>query len=97
NLIFFQVIDSLELERIVLEASLGLSSRDLFPLEWIVCLHNLHHLFFDNLQILRTEGPANVEIVVEAVFDRRAEADLRLREQLAHGGRQRMRRRMAEE
>src|SRR5216110_2891727 len=61
DLICLQIIDSLELERILPEAFLGLGARHLFPLKRIVLLHNLHHLLFDSLQILRRKRPSNIE------------------------------------
>src|SRR3989442_6329370 len=82
DLIFFQIIDSLQLERIILEAPFCFYPTYLFTREGIISLHNLHHLFFDRFQILRREGPADIEIVVEPILDGRAEPDLSLRKEL---------------
>jgi len=42
------------------------------------------HTGLDLVQVLRGEGSGPVEIVIEAVFDRRANAQLGLGEQLQH-------------
>src|SRR5438477_8627472 len=80
DLILLEVIDSLELEWIVLEAPLRLFSTHLFTRERIIGFHNLAHLPFDRRDILGRERPTDIEVVIKTVFDRRAEADLRLRE-----------------
>src|SRR2546423_562276 len=87
DLILFQVIDSLQLERIVLEAPLRLFSAHLFTRKGIISFYDLAHLPFDRRDILRRERPTDIEVVIKTVFDRRAEPDLRLREQLPNGSR----------
>src|SRR5439155_5314921 len=96
DLIFFQIIDSLQLERIILEAPFCFYPAYLFTREGIISLHNLSHLFFDRLQILRREGPSDIEIVVEPILDRRAETDLGVGKELTNRRRQHVRRRVAQ-
>ena len=55
---------------------------------------DLPHLLFDLFQILGSEGRVALEIVIETRVDRRADAELGLREQFQHRGRQKVRRRM---
>ena len=96
DFVLAQVVDALELERVLLEALLGLRARDFFPDEGVIRLHHLHHLFFNRLQVLRREGASHVEVVVEAVLDRRAEADLGLRKDLPHRRGEHVRRRVTQ-
>jgi len=79
-----QIVDPLELERVILEALLGLGPRDFLTDERIIRLHNLPHPLFNRLQILRPERALHLEVVVEAVLDRRSKTDLGLRVELAH-------------
>jgi hypothetical protein len=53
--------------------------------EPLPALLDLLHLLLDGLEILGRERPLDVEVVVEAVLDRRADAQLGLGEQLLHG------------
>ena len=48
-------------------------------------LLDLLHLLLDGLEVLGREGLLDVEVVVEAVLDRRADAQLGLGEELLHG------------
>ena len=48
-------------------------------------LDDLLHPLFEVGQILRGERPVDLEVVVEAVLDRRADAEFRVRELLLHG------------
>ena len=49
------------------------------------CLIDLLHLLLDGLEVLGGERLLDVEVVVEAVLDRRADAELGLGEELLHG------------
>ncbi len=53
--------------------------------EALAALLDLLHLLLDALEVLRGEGLRDVEVVVEAALDRRADAELRLGEELLHG------------
>ncbi len=55
------------------------------PGEQLALLDDLAHPLFQLVQILRRERLGHVEVVVEAVGDGRADAQLGLREQLLHG------------
>jgi len=56
DLILFQVIDSLQLERIVPEAFLRLSARQLFASERVIRFDHLAHLLFDRRDVLGVNG-----------------------------------------
>jgi hypothetical protein len=96
RLVVPQLLQALQLERIVLEPLLSAAAVHLLPHEGVVRLGHLPHLPLDGLEVVGGEGPGHLEVVVEAVLDRRAEADLRLREQLPNRGCQHVRRRMAQ-
>ena len=53
--------------------------------EALALLDDLAHPRLDGLQVIGGERLGHVEVVVEAVVDRRADAELGLREQLLHG------------
>jgi len=61
------------------------------PRDLVVGLRQLAHPLFDRDQIVRRERALVGEIVVEAVFDHRADRHLRVRIQLLHGLRQQVR------
>ena len=81
-----ELADPLELERVVGEAAVGLRAVHDLALEGVVALRHLGHLLLDRLEVLRRERPGHVEVVVEAVLDRRAEPDAGAGEELAHRG-----------
>src|SRR5699024_10994522 len=56
----------------------GLGARQLEALERELLLADLTHLSLERVQILLREGERRIEIVVEAVFDRRADGELDL-------------------
>jgi len=68
------------------EALLRLVARGLLVLERLACGHDLAHARFDPLEILGSERLVAREVVIEAVFDRRAAGHLHVGEQLGHGG-----------
>ena len=53
--------------------------------EALAPLLDLLHPLLDGLEVIGGEGLVDVEVVVEAVLDRRADAQLGLGEQLLHG------------
>jgi hypothetical protein len=53
--------------------------------ERLVALYARGHLFFDGVEILGGEGPLEIEIVIEAVLDVRADGHLGLREETLYG------------
>ncbi len=89
--------DELELVRLVGELLAGRLVGDDAAGEALAALLDLLHLLLDGLQVLRGEGPGHVEVVVEAVADRRADAELGLGEQLLHGLRHDVRGRVAQD
>ena len=67
------------------------------PLERRTLLDDLAHRGLDRREVLFGERPRQLEVVVEAVLDRRAESEPRPREQLLNGLRQHMGRRVPED
>ena len=62
--------------------------------EGLALLDDAPHHLLDRLEVLRGERGLDVEVVVEAVGDRRADAEPRLRVDLLHGLREHVRRRV---
>src|ERR1017187_5684545 len=91
--------DDLDLERIVLrlEDRDGLGLRHLLADDGVVLGDDSLHLGLDFLEVPGRERPARVEVVIEAVFDGRADADLDAREEALDGVRAEVRRGMAVE
>ena len=79
-----EVGETLELERVVREAHLRLVERYLLAHERILLRHDLLHFRLERREILWREGRIDLEIVIEAVVDRGAEADLRVGAQAAY-------------
>jgi hypothetical protein len=83
-----QILDQLDLVRLALVPELldRLIDRQLAALERLVGLDVGAHPLLDPGQVLLTRPLAvrKLEVVVEAVLDRRADRDLRLRPQLEH-------------
>ena len=79
-----EVVEPLELERVVDEALARLRHADLLAHERILLRHHLAHLGLELLEVLGREGRRDLEVVVEAVVDGRAEADLRVGAQPSH-------------
>ncbi len=97
HFVLLQIVDALELQRIVREAPLGLGAIYFLAHERIVRGRHLAHLRFDLLQVFGRERRGHFEVVVKAVLDRRPEADPGVREQLPHGGGQHVRRGVAQD
>ncbi len=87
-----QVLDQLDLVVLALglEALDRLGDRQLAALEVLVGLDVLAHLLLDARQVVLGQAHAlrEVEVVVEAVLDRRADRDLHARVELHHRGRE---------
>ncbi len=96
HLVVVELLEPLELERVVAEELARLLLVDAAALEGLIGGHDLRHLGLEGLEVLGREGLADVEVVVEAVVDGRPEADPGARAQLAHGGRQHVRGRVPE-
>ena len=96
DLALFQIVDAFELQRIVREALLRFRAIHLFAHERVVGLRDLGHFLLDRAEILGCERPADVKVIVESIFDRRAEPDLGLGKELPHRGRQDVRRGVAQ-
>jgi hypothetical protein len=74
--------DQLELVRLLGQLDPGLVVGHHAAGELLALLDDLAHPGLERLEVLRLEGLRNVEVVVEAVLDRWADAELRLGEQL---------------
>lgn len=77
--------DEFELVGLVRQLLAGRLVGDDAAGEALAALLDLLHLLLDGLEVIGGEGPGDVEVVVEAVPDRRADAQLGLGEQLLHG------------
>src|SRR5436309_12743463 len=62
----------------------GIGHAHVAVLEGRVSFHDLAHLLFDLPEVVRREGPREVEVVVEAILDRWTETELGAREELEH-------------
>ena len=82
-----QVVEDLDLERLVTLGEEGppLRRRQDLALEPVVGRDGLGHPRFDLLQILGRQRAGQLEVVVEAVLDGRADAQLRAGEQVHDG------------
>ena len=65
--------------------------------DFLIRLRQLLHLRFDGREVFRREGALEGEVVIEAVFDDRADGHLRFGEELLHRLREQMRRRVADD
>jgi hypothetical protein len=88
-----------ELELVGLGGQLGarLCLRDDPALEPLPAADDALHLLLDGLQVLRGERIGDIEVVVEAVGDRWADAEPGIRVDLLHGLRHHVRRRVAQD
>src|SRR5208283_883286 len=79
-------IDQLALESLALlfEKVERLVARPDLTHNWAVARDDLAHLLLDRRQILRREGLAAIEVVIEAVLDDRADRHLRAGKKLLH-------------
>jgi hypothetical protein len=57
---------------------LASSPADHLSLQIVLALHDLLHLRLELRQVLFLEGPGQIEIVIEPVFDGRPDGDFRL-------------------
>ncbi len=91
-------LDDLDLVRLVGEQLLRLGHRVLGADEGLVRLDDLLHLLLDPAEVVLVERLAvgQVEVVVEAVLDGRADRELRTREELRDGLGQHVCRRVAQ-
>ncbi len=90
--------DDLELQGMVGEDLAGVVGRDLVTQERLLLVDDLTHARVDALEVFRCEGGAarQLEVVVEAVLDRWADAEGRVREQIEDRLGQYVGRRMAD-
>ena len=79
-----EVREPLELERIVHKALLRLGLRHFLAHERQLLLGDLPHFLLERLEILGRERLRDLEVVVEAIFDRGAESDPGVGPQAAH-------------
>jgi hypothetical protein len=89
--------DQLELVRLVRELGRGVGVADLAAGEVLPGPHDLLHLLLEGGEVLGRERPLGIEVVVEAVLDRRADAQPGAGEQLLHGLREDVRGRVADD
>jgi hypothetical protein len=75
-------------QRVVAEHLARLGARELPPLERQPLANDLAHLRLEGGEVLGGERPLHLEVVVEPLLDRRAEADLRVSAEAAHRGRE---------
>ena len=80
----FDAFDDLDLERLIGETFQPFIARQRFVLELLLLGDDLAHLRVDRVEIFGRERPADVEVVVEAVLDRRPDRVFRAREQRTH-------------
>ena len=92
-----ELLEALELEGVVGEEVSGLVPGHDPALEGMIGAGDFVHALLDGLQLLGREGLRDLEIVVEAVVDGRSEADSGTRHQLADGGGENMRGRVAQD
>src|SRR6185295_3595690 len=92
-------VDELDLVRLalLLEALARVVPRDLLALPDAALLDLPLDLVLEPLQVGLRDGLGELEVVVEAVFDRRADRDLRPREEPARGLREEVRGRVAQD
>jgi hypothetical protein len=91
-------VHQLQLERLGRQLLLrGLDRVEPAPGEPLGALDDLLHALLERGQVLRGERLVDREVVVEAVADRRADAELGLRELLLHGLGQHVRRRVPDD
>ena len=89
--------DQLELVRLGGQLGARVVVGDHPAAEPLPLLDDLLHLLLELGQVLRGERRGHVEVVVEAVLDRRADAQLRVREQLLHRLREHVRGRVPDD
>ena len=89
--------DQLELVRLVGEFRARLVLGHDAALESLALPDDAVHLLLDGLQVVGGEGLLDVEVVVEAVGDRRTDAELRLGVDALHGLRHDVRGRVAQD
>jgi len=78
-------LDELQLVRLVSEFCSSVLVGDGTPGEALALLDDLLHPLFDAFEIVRSERLSDVEVVVEAVLDRRADTQLGFGEQFLDG------------
>ena len=86
-----EVVEALELERIVDEPLPRFDRTHLLAHERELLRRDLPHLLLERLEVLGRERRRDLEVVVEAVLDRGAESDLRVGTQPSHRRRQHVR------
>ena len=96
DFVLAQLGEALELERIIGEDFLRFGARDLLPLEGKLLGGDALHLLLEVGEVVGRERLRDLEVVVEAVVDRRAEADLGVGAKAPDRGREHMRRRVAQ-
>src|SRR5689334_14345321 len=81
-----ELLEPLELQRIIGEQLTRLRLVHLRALERLVFVRHITHARFDLFEILRRERFFHIEVVVEAVLDRRAETDSSIGPHCTYGG-----------
>jgi hypothetical protein len=83
-----QLVDALELERVVGKSAPRFAPVHHFADERKIAGRHFGHLGLEPFQVLGCERPVDLKVVVEPVLDGRAKTDPRVGEELAHRGRQ---------
>ena len=91
-----QIVDQFNLEGLILEQVERFSDVDFTYRKLVSAADDLFHALFDPLHILFCNRTREAEIVIETVFDRWADGDVRFREALEHRLGHDMRRRVAD-
>ena len=79
-----------EFVRLAGENPLGVVPAHRFPDKRLVLLHYLRHLGFDQRQVFGHQRPRQLEVIIEAVFDSRADPQFGARKKCSHRLRQHM-------
>ena len=79
-----ELVDQLLLERLIAEAFPRLLNRDLSPDKAMIAPHLFAHPPLNVGQIFRSQRTRQIEVVVEAGIDRRADGDFAVGEHLQH-------------
>src|SRR5688500_5352273 len=96
HLVRTELLQPLQLERIIGKAPACSGLVDLLPNERQLLGDDLAHLILEHRDVVRRERARDLEVVIEALLDRGAEADLRVGPQASHGSSQDVRRGMTE-
>ena len=75
HLVVVELLEPLELERVIAKKPTSLCLVDLSALKRLIRIDDLGHLLLEGLKIFRGEWSVHLEVIVETIVDRGAEAD----------------------